>query len=136
MSIVCKFTLLVLVECLKHFIPNTSVQHVKTSIPVATPKPETCPIFLILKSSMVDMLPLEVTQRVMCNKKNSLLFTDTECLILSPEFKLPDESQVLLRVPRENKMYKVNLDNIVPSGDLTCLFAKAAIDESTLWHRR
>nr|GEY92847.1 putative ribonuclease H-like domain-containing protein [Tanacetum cinerariifolium] len=33
-------------------------------------------------------------------------------------------------------MYNVNLKNIVPSGDLTCLFAKATIDESNLWHRR
>nr|GEU50293.1 hypothetical protein [Tanacetum cinerariifolium] len=40
----------------------------------------------------------------MCDKKNSVLFTDTECLVLSPDFKLPDESQVLLRVPRENNM--------------------------------
>nr|GEZ67187.1 hypothetical protein [Tanacetum cinerariifolium] len=71
----------------------------------------------------------------MCDKKNSVLFTDTECLVLSPVFKLPDESQVLLRVPRENNMYNVNLKNIVPSGDLTCLFAKAKIDESNLWHR-
>nr|GFA79433.1 ribonuclease H-like domain-containing protein [Tanacetum cinerariifolium] len=72
----------------------------------------------------------------MCDKKISFLFTDTECLVLSPDFKLPDESQVLLRVPRENNMYNVNLKNIVPSGDLTCLFAKATIDESNLWHRR
>nr|GEU49446.1 putative ribonuclease H-like domain-containing protein [Tanacetum cinerariifolium] len=64
------------------------------------------------------------------------LFTDTECLVLSPIFKLPDESQVLLRVPKENNMYNVNLKNIVPSRDLTCLFAKATIDESNLWHRR
>nr|GFD15834.1 hypothetical protein [Tanacetum cinerariifolium] len=42
-----------------------------------------------------DMFPLEVTQRVMCDKKNSVLFTDTECLVLSPEFKPPVESQVL-----------------------------------------
>nr|GEV16231.1 hypothetical protein [Tanacetum cinerariifolium] len=69
----------------------------------------------------------------MCDKKNSILFTDIECLVLSPDFKLPDESQVLLRVPREKNMYNVNLKNIVPSGDLTCLFAKAAIDESNLW---
>nr|GEU43599.1 hypothetical protein [Tanacetum cinerariifolium] len=41
----------------------------------------------------------------MCGKKNSVLFIDTECLVLSPDFKLPDESQVLLRVPRENNMY-------------------------------
>nr|GEV64731.1 hypothetical protein [Tanacetum cinerariifolium] len=72
----------------------------------------------------------------MCDKKNSVLFTDTECLVLSPDFKLPDESQVLLRVPRENNMYNVNLKHIVPSGDLNCLFAKATIDESNLWHRR
>nr|GEW38858.1 hypothetical protein [Tanacetum cinerariifolium] len=72
----------------------------------------------------------------MCDKKNRVLFTDTECLVLSPNFKLPDESQVLLRVPRENNMYNVNLKTIVPSGDLTCLFAKAKIDESNLWHRR
>nr|GEW05762.1 hypothetical protein [Tanacetum cinerariifolium] len=38
----------------------------------------------------------------MCDKKNSVLSTDTECLVLSPDFKLPDESQVRLRVPREN----------------------------------
>nr|GEV63000.1 ribonuclease H-like domain-containing protein [Tanacetum cinerariifolium] len=72
----------------------------------------------------------------MCDKKNSVLFTDTECLVLSPDYKLPDESQVLLRDPRENNMYNVNLKNIVPFRDLTCLFAKATIDESNLWHRR
>nr|GEW03352.1 hypothetical protein [Tanacetum cinerariifolium] len=47
-----------------------------------------------------------------------------------------DENQVLLRVPRENNMYNVNLKNIVPSGDLTCLFANSTLDESNLWHRR
>nr|GEZ94359.1 ribonuclease H-like domain-containing protein [Tanacetum cinerariifolium] len=51
-------------------------------------------------------------------------------------FKLPDKSQVLLRVPRENNMYNVNLKNIVPSRDLTCLFTKVTVDESNLWHRR
>nr|GFA11239.1 hypothetical protein [Tanacetum cinerariifolium] len=56
------------------------------------------------ESLMEDMLPLEVTPRVMCDKKNSVLFTDTECLVLSFDFKLPDASQVLLRVPRENNM--------------------------------
>nr|GEY71654.1 putative reverse transcriptase domain-containing protein [Tanacetum cinerariifolium] len=51
----------------------------------------------------------------MCDKKNSVLFTNTECLILSSDFKLPDASQVLLRVPRENNMYNVNLKNIIHS---------------------
>nr|GEX76335.1 retrovirus-related Pol polyprotein from transposon TNT 1-94 [Tanacetum cinerariifolium] len=72
----------------------------------------------------------------MCDKKNSVLFTDTKCLVLSPDFKLSDENQVLLRVPRENNMYNVDLKNIVPSGDLTCFFAKATLDKSNLWHRR
>nr|GEV88576.1 hypothetical protein [Tanacetum cinerariifolium] len=39
-------------------------------------------------------------------------------------------------VPRENNMYNVDLKNVVPSGDLTCLFAKATLDESNLWHKR
>nr|GFA01314.1 hypothetical protein [Tanacetum cinerariifolium] len=72
----------------------------------------------------------------MCDRKNSVLFTDTECLVLSSYFKLPDASHVLLRVPRENNMYNVNLRNIVPSGDLTCLFTKASLNESNLWHKR
>nr|GEW39793.1 putative ribonuclease H-like domain-containing protein [Tanacetum cinerariifolium] len=45
----------------------------------------------------------------MCDKKNSVLFTDTECLVLSSDFKLPDASQVLLRVPRENNMLHIDL---------------------------
>ncbi|GJW55311.1 putative ribonuclease H-like domain-containing protein, partial [Tanacetum coccineum] len=72
----------------------------------------------------------------MCDKKNKVLFTDSECLVLSPEFKLPDENQVLLRIPRQNNMYSFNLENIVPSGGLACLIAKATIDESNKWHRR
>nr|GEX53773.1 ribonuclease H-like domain-containing protein [Tanacetum cinerariifolium] len=72
----------------------------------------------------------------MRDKKNNVLFTDTECLVLSSDFKLPDASQVLLRVLRENNMYNVNLKNIILSGDLTYLFAKATLDKSNLWHRR
>nr|GEX40327.1 hypothetical protein [Tanacetum cinerariifolium] len=52
------------------------------------------------------------------------------------KFNLPDENQVLLRVPRENNMYNVDSMNIVPSGDLTYLFAKVTLDESNLWHKR
>ncbi|GJS53556.1 retrovirus-related pol polyprotein from transposon TNT 1-94 [Tanacetum coccineum] len=45
-------------------------------------------------------------------------------------------STVLLRVPRKNNMYSVDIKNVAPSGGLTCLFAKATLDESNLWHRR
>ncbi|GJW66661.1 putative ribonuclease H-like domain-containing protein [Tanacetum coccineum] len=47
-----------------------------------------------------------------------------------------DESQVLLRVPRKDNIYSVDLKSVVPTKGLTCLFAKATIDESNLWHRR
>nr|GEX88074.1 putative ribonuclease H-like domain-containing protein [Tanacetum cinerariifolium] len=66
----------------------------------------------------------------------SVLFTKTECLVLSPDFKLLDENQVLLKVPRHNNMYSFDLKNVAPLGGLTCLFAKAIIDESNLLHRR
>nr|GEV71273.1 putative ribonuclease H-like domain-containing protein [Tanacetum cinerariifolium] len=72
----------------------------------------------------------------MRDKKNNVLFTDTECIVLSSDFQLLDDNHVLLRVPRENNMYNVDLKNIVPLGDLTCLFAKSTLDESNLWHRR
>ncbi|GKB55795.1 putative ribonuclease H-like domain-containing protein, partial [Tanacetum coccineum] len=64
------------------------------------------------------------------------LFTDTKCLVLSSDFKLLDESQVLLRVPRKDNIYSVDLKSVVPTGGLTCLIAKATIDESNTWHRR
>nr|GEV90904.1 hypothetical protein [Tanacetum cinerariifolium] len=54
---------------------------------------------------------------------------DTECAVLSSDYKLPDENHVLLRVTRENNMYNVDLQNVVASEDLTCLFAKATLDE-------
>nr|GEZ40491.1 copia protein [Tanacetum cinerariifolium] len=71
-----------------------------------------------------------------CDKKNKVLFTDTDYLVMSPDFKLPDENQVLLKIPKQHNMYSFNLKNIDPSGVLACLFAKASIDESNKWHRR
>ncbi|GKE68699.1 hypothetical protein Tco_1526771 [Tanacetum coccineum] len=47
-----------------------------------------------------------------CDKKNSVLFTDTRCF-----------------VPRKNNMYNVDMKNIVPKDSLTCLVAKATLDE-------
>ncbi|GKA52860.1 putative ribonuclease H-like domain-containing protein [Tanacetum coccineum] len=72
----------------------------------------------------------------MCDKKNKVPFTDSECLVLSPEFKSPDKNQVLLRIPRQNNMYSFNLESIVPSRGLACLITKATFDESNKWHRR
>ncbi|GJT90861.1 putative ribonuclease H-like domain-containing protein [Tanacetum coccineum] len=72
----------------------------------------------------------------MCDKKNYVFFTDTECLVLSPNFKLPNENQTLLKILRKDNMYSFDMKNIVPKETLTCLVAKATSDESMLWHRR
>ncbi|GKC32268.1 hypothetical protein Tco_1039562 [Tanacetum coccineum] len=75
----------------------------------------TSPILLTLKKLMEDMLPLEVTPKEGKSQE-----------------ELIDESHVLLKVPRKNNMYSVDLKNIVPKGGLTLLFAKATSDESKL----
>ncbi|GJY37201.1 putative ribonuclease H-like domain-containing protein [Tanacetum coccineum] len=87
------------------------------------------------------MIPLveesrrKITEK-MCDKKNCVLFTDTACFVLSPDFKLPAESQILLKIPRKNNMYNVDMKKIVPKEILTCIVTKATLDESMLWHRR
>ncbi|GKA23458.1 putative ribonuclease H-like domain-containing protein [Tanacetum coccineum] len=68
----------------------------------------------------------------MCDKKNSIFFTDIACVVLSPDFKLPDESHVLLKVPKKDNMYNVDLKNIIPQGGpIFVLFAKITPGYST-----
>nr|GEV52616.1 retrotransposon protein, putative, unclassified [Tanacetum cinerariifolium] len=71
-----------------------------------------------------------------CNNKNNVLFTNSECIVLGRDFQLRDDTNMLLRTPRQHNMYSIDLNNIVPHKDLTCLDAKASADESVLWHRR
>nr|GEW25004.1 ribonuclease H-like domain-containing protein [Tanacetum cinerariifolium] len=71
-----------------------------------------------------------------CNKKNRVLFTNTECLVLSKDFKLPDDSMVVLKVLRKHNLYTINLTNLCPRGNLACLVAHASFDEYVKWHRR
>ncbi|GJV53132.1 ribonuclease H-like domain-containing protein [Tanacetum coccineum] len=66
----------------------------------------------LLKRSVGHKEYLESVSQ-MCDKKNSVLFTDTECVVLSPDFKLTDKSHVLLKVPRKDNMYSVDLKNVV-----------------------
>ncbi|GKD98875.1 putative ribonuclease H-like domain-containing protein, partial [Tanacetum coccineum] len=47
----------------------------------------------------------------------------------SPKFKFVDEDLVILRAPRKNDVYSLDLKNI-------CLVAKATKDEAVLLHRR
>ncbi|GJX24703.1 putative ribonuclease H-like domain-containing protein [Tanacetum coccineum] len=71
-----------------------------------------------------------------CDNKNSVPFTDTECLVLGKDFNLVNHKHVLLRTPRQQNMYTIDLKNVVPYKNLTCLIAKVSVDESMLWHRR
>ncbi|KAJ9557270.1 LOW QUALITY PROTEIN: hypothetical protein OSB04_011884 [Centaurea solstitialis] len=69
-----------------------------------------------------------------CDKKLFTLFSETECMILSPKFVV-DESFILLRTPRKDNVYCLDL-NGMPSEVVNCLFSKASMTESSLWHRR
>nr|GEV57069.1 hypothetical protein [Tanacetum cinerariifolium] len=71
-----------------------------------------------------------------CDKMNKVLFTNDECIVLTKEFKLPDESQVVLRIPRRHDLYTFNLFDIQPEQPINYLLAKASFEESTKWHRR
>nr|GEZ79062.1 ribonuclease H-like domain-containing protein [Tanacetum cinerariifolium] len=61
---------------------------------------------------------------------------DTKCLVLSKDFKLPDESMVVLRVPRKHNLYTFNLNDLCLRGNLACLVVHASVDQSMKWHRR
>nr|GEV10992.1 hypothetical protein [Tanacetum cinerariifolium] len=56
--------------------------------------------------------------------------------IIKTDFKLKDDTNVLLRTPRQHDMYSIDLNNIVPHKNLTCLVTKALVNESMLWNRR
>ncbi|GJW26496.1 ribonuclease H-like domain-containing protein [Tanacetum coccineum] len=71
-----------------------------------------------------------------CDKQYNVLFTETECLVVSSDFKMPDENQILLKVPRHHNMYSFDMKTPSLTKDYACLIAKATCDESKLWHRR
>ncbi|GJS02298.1 putative ribonuclease H-like domain-containing protein, partial [Tanacetum coccineum] len=71
-----------------------------------------------------------------CDKQHKVLFTESECLVVSPDFKMPDENQILLKVPRQHNMYSFDMKTPSLTKDYACLIAKATSDESKLWHRR
>nr|GEU97993.1 ribonuclease H-like domain-containing protein [Tanacetum cinerariifolium] len=71
-----------------------------------------------------------------CYQTHMVLFTETECLVLSKDFPLPDPSMVILSIPRKHNLYTFSLNELAPQGPLTYLIAKASQNESTLWHKR
>nr|GEY97372.1 putative ribonuclease H-like domain-containing protein [Tanacetum cinerariifolium] len=67
-----------------------------------------------------------------CDKKNQVLFTDTECLVLSKDFKLPDDSMVVLKVLRKHNLYTINLNDLCPKGKQHKSTYKAIHAESSI----
>ncbi|GKA39223.1 putative ribonuclease H-like domain-containing protein [Tanacetum coccineum] len=70
---------------------------------------ENSSIVQIIKKLMEDLLPLEVILK---------------------------EKKLLGKFLDKDNMYSVDLKNVVPKGGLACLFIKATLDESNLWHGR
>nr|GEU90219.1 hypothetical protein [Tanacetum cinerariifolium] len=106
----------------------------------STERKTTYPTYLIMNHLMEDMCLLGKDDARLPEKElsklNSVLFTDSEYIVLGRDFKLLDDTNVLLRTPRQHNMYSIDLNNIVPHRDLTCLVANASGDECMLWHRR
>ena len=45
-----------------------------------------------------------------CNTKNKVFFSEDECLVLSKDFKLPEDTSILLRVPRTFQFVHIQLE--------------------------
>ncbi|GJT42172.1 retrovirus-related pol polyprotein from transposon TNT 1-94 [Tanacetum coccineum] len=71
-----------------------------------------------------------------CDKQHKVLFTETECLVVSSDFKMPDENQILLKVPRQHNMYSFDMKTPATTKGFDYLIAKTTSDESYLWHMR
>ena len=70
-----------------------------------------------------------------CDKENSVLFTDLEALILKPGLMIPDE-WIVMRAARKNDTYVMDMSVHDPSMEPTCLLSRASKSDSLLWHRR
>ncbi|GJU28119.1 putative ribonuclease H-like domain-containing protein [Tanacetum coccineum] len=71
-----------------------------------------------------------------CDKQYKVLFTETEYLVVSSDFKMPNKNQILLKVPRHHNMYSFDMKTPTHAKGFACLIAKATSDESKKWHRR
>ncbi|GJS68385.1 hypothetical protein Tco_0682950 [Tanacetum coccineum] len=57
-------------------------------------------------------------------------------VFVSPDFKMPDENQILIKVLRQHNMYSFDMKTLALTKDYACLIAKATSDKSKLWHMR
>ena len=67
-----------------------------------------------------------------CDKKHSVHFTDSKALVLKPGFKIPEE-WIMMRAPRKNDTYVMDMSIVEPSMESTCLLSKDSESDSLLW---
>ncbi|KAI3795382.1 hypothetical protein L1987_38034 [Smallanthus sonchifolius] len=82
----------------------------------------------------LDFNLMSVSQ--VCDQKHWMLFTDKECFVLSPGLSKPSPEKILLTAQRKENLYVLHMNEVTPSGSVSCFLSKASVDESALWHGR
>ncbi|GJU64783.1 hypothetical protein Tco_1246618 [Tanacetum coccineum] len=67
-----------------------------------------------------------------CDKQHKVLFTETECLVVSSDFKMPDENQILLKVPRHHNMHSFDMKTPTPAKESLMRSARTMLADSLL----
>jgi len=76
---------------------------------------------------------LSVSQ--ICDKNIPVLFLSNECLFLKSNFSVP-EDLIMMRAPRKNDTYLLDMNSKDSAATVTCLLSKASSSEAFLWHRK
>ncbi|KAI3827948.1 hypothetical protein L1987_02037 [Smallanthus sonchifolius] len=71
-----------------------------------------------------------------CDQKHWMIFTDKECFVLSPGLSIPPPEKILLTAQRKENLYILDMNEVTPSGSVSCFLSKASVDESALWYKR
>nr|GEY12452.1 hypothetical protein [Tanacetum cinerariifolium] len=88
----------------------------------------------VIIPQLVGLGSLHRTHLIKATYPTSLIMNhlmEDMCLSVKEDARLHE-----MGTPRQHNMYSIDLNNIVPHRDLTCLVAKASADECMLWHRR
>ncbi|GJV66530.1 retrovirus-related pol polyprotein from transposon TNT 1-94 [Tanacetum coccineum] len=98
----------------------TARTSVSTARPVCTARPSACTARpMVDNDCSMNLIGTKLIFRTMKNSMEAFVLLEVipkeGCFILSPSFKLLDESQVILRAPRKDDVYNLDLKNIVPS---------------------
>ncbi|GKA13363.1 hypothetical protein Tco_0693009, partial [Tanacetum coccineum] len=98
---------------------------------VNTARPNSAVVNAVRAIRSNDCLGTKAHVRDTCPISQTLRFFDGRLFLLGRCHKEGN-----ITVSRKNNMYSVDMKNIVSKESLTCLVAKATLDESMLWHKR